>query len=85
MRGEIRFGVRLERTESLQSWVAANWLPSTKDVSQIVSLRLLKDTLPCDVATTWNLSWYQSDGNHALPAAGSTTWDLPLNRTTKPH
>ena len=32
-------------------------------------MRLLKDKLPCDVAT----------------AAGSTAWDLPLSRTRKPQ
>ena len=49
-------------------------------------MRLLKDKLPCDVATTWTCShWYQSDGLHALPAAGSTAWDLPLSRTRKPQ
>ena len=86
MRGEIQFGLRLERTEILESWVKANWLPSTKNASQFFFMRLLKDKLPCDVATTWTFShWCQSDGLHALPAAGSTAWDLPLSRTRKPQ
>ena len=86
MRGEIRFGLRLERTGILQSWVKANWLPSTRNASQFFFMRLLKDKLPCDVATTWTFfHWCQSDGLHALPAAGSTAWDLPLSRTRKPQ
>ena len=64
----------------------ANWLPSTMNASQFFFMRLLKDKLPCDVATTWTFShWCQSDGLHALPAAGSTAWDLPLSRTRKPQ
>ena len=84
MRGKIRFGLRLERTEILESWVKANWLPSTKNACQFFCMRLLKDKLPCDVATTWTFShWCQSDGLPALVAPGSTAWDLPLNRTRK--
>ena len=44
-------------------------------------MRLLKDTMPCDVATTWGLSWFKSDGSPALPAAGSTAWELSCTRT----
>ena len=52
LRGETRFRLRLERTEILESWVKANWLPSTKNASQLFFMRLLKDRLPCDVAAT---------------------------------
>ena len=80
-------------TDFGRSWPAAmrhgreaNWLPSTMNASQFFFMRLLKDKLPCDVATTWTFShWCRSDGLHALPAAGSTAWDLPLSRTRKPQ
>ena len=44
-------------------------------------MRLLKDTMSCDVATTWGLSWFQSNGRVDMPAPGSTTWELSRTRT----
>ena len=76
---------RVHSASSLRTWVLHKWLPSTKNVAQVLTMRLLKDTMPCDVATTWGLSWFQSNGRVYMPAPGSTTWELSRTRTMKPQ
>ena len=85
MKGELVLNMKVHSASSLRTWVLHKWLPSTKNVAQVLTMRLLKDTMPCDVATTWGLSWFQSNGRVDMPAPGSTTWELSRTRTMKPQ
>ena len=85
MKGDLVLTMKAHSASSLRTWVLHKWLPSTKNVAQVLTMRLLKDTMPCDVATTWGLSWFQSSGRVDMPAPGSTTWELSRTRTMKPQ
>ena len=67
----------LYNAPSLRTWVVQKWLPSVKNVAQVLTMRLVVDTLPCDVNTTWGMSYIQSNGEFGIPVTGSTTWTVP--------
>ena len=77
MKGHTVLALRLYNASSLRTWVVQKWLPSVKNVAQVLTMRLVVDTLPRDVNTTWGLSYIQSNGDFAIPVTGSTAWTVP--------
>ena len=77
MTGELVMNMKVHSASSLRTWVLHKWLPSTKNVAQVLTMRLVVDTLPCDVNTTWGMSYIQSNGEFGIPVTGSTTWTVP--------
>ena len=84
MKGHTVLALRLYNASSLRTWVVQNWPPSVKNVAQVLTMRLVVDTLPRDVNTTWGLSYIQSNGDFAIPVTGSTAWTVPAPSWRRP-